>query len=157
MDTHTEVTSGAPQKVAEFDIQVEQLDGYEFRARFDKEQYETLLLDEPKPLGRDVAPNAVRIIAAAVGNCLAASLVFCAQRAGARVEGVVSRVHVELVRNERRRLRIGRIDVKLEPRVSGELAGLEKCLDSFEDFCVVTQSVREGLNVNVSVEPQGSS
>jgi len=157
MTTHIEPAPGAPQKVAEFDIQVEQLDGYEFRARFDKEQYDTLLLDEPEPLGRDVAPNAARILAAAVGNCLAASLVFCAQRAGAKVEGVISRVHVELVRNEKRRLRIGRIDVKLEPRVSGQLEGFEKCLGSFEDFCVVTQSVREGLNVNVSVDPRVTS
>ena len=33
--------------------------------------------------------------------------------------------------------------------------GLLACLDGFEDFCVVTQSVREGLEVNVNVEAMG--
>lgn len=32
-----------------------------------------------------------------------------------------------------------------------------KCLGSFEDFCVVTQSVREGIDVRVRVEPEGAA
>jgi hypothetical protein len=30
---------------------------------------------------------------------------------------------------------------------------MRRCLELFEDFCVVTQSVRSGIAVDVSVEP----
>ncbi len=143
-----------PQKVAEFDLHVRQLDGYEFAVRFDKEQFVDLHLDEPKPLGRDSAPNAARVLAAAVGNCLSASLVFCLKKAGVELRGLESDVHVELVRNESRRLRIGHIAVKLHPALPGDASQYARCFDTFEDFCVVTQSVRDGLDVRVEVEPR---
>ncbi len=143
------------QKVAEFDFSVRQLDGYEFAVRFDKEQYSELRLDEPAPLGQDSAPNAARVMAAAIANCLSASLVFCLKKqAGVELEGLETDVHVELVRNENRRLRIGHVAVKLHPALPGDPNNYQKCLDTFEDFCVVTQSVREGLDVRVEVEPR---
>lgn len=144
-----------PQKVAEFDLSVRQLDGYEFAVRFDKEQFVDLHLDEPKPLGRDSAPNAARVLAAAIGNCLSASLVFCLKKqADVDVRGLRTDIHVELVRNENRRLRIGHVAVKLHPALPGDASQYAKCLETFEDFCVVTQSVREGLDVRVEVEPR---
>lgn len=141
-------------KVGEFDLHIEQVDGYEFRVRFDKEHYPELRMDEPKPLGQDVAPNPARILAASIGNCLAASLVFCMQRAGQPVTGIASDVHVELVRNAEKRLRIGKVSVKLRPKLTAASAAYAECLSKFEDFCVVTQSVRQGLEVDVSVEPE---
>jgi len=30
---------------------------------------------------------------------------------------------------------------------------MQRCLELFEDFCVVTQSVRAGIAVDVAVEP----
>ena len=140
-------------KVAEFDLTIEQGAGYELRTRFDKEQYAELMLDEPAPLSGDAAPNAARILAASIGGCLAASLVFCMSRAGTPLESIRAAVHVELVRNAERRLRIGHVAVKLMPQLGASQEKLAKCLESFEDFCVVTQSVRQGLDVRVSVEP----
>jgi uncharacterized OsmC-like protein len=142
------------QVVNEFSIQVEQTEGYEFRVRFDKEQFAEIHLDEPPPLGRDAAPNAARILAASIGNCLAASLVFCLKRSGKDLQGVRSEVRVQIVRNENKRLRIGRVDVTLRPRIEADSEALAKCLGQFEDFCVVTQSVRQGLDVHVAVEPE---
>jgi uncharacterized OsmC-like protein len=133
-----------------FTIHVEQLEGFAFRTRFDKQHYVDLLTDEPSPLGKDSGPNPARLLAAAVGNCLSASLLFCLSKAGisAHVDAAVA---VELVRNERKRLRIGSIDVTLHTKLPDNAAALEGCLDLFEDFCVVTESVREGLDVRVHV------
>jgi hypothetical protein len=58
-----------------------------------------------------------------------------------------------MVRNEQKRLRIGTVDVTLSPHMDADSTQLAGCLDQFEDFCVVTQSVREGLDVRVHVEP----
>lgn len=135
-----------------FALHIEQLDGFEFRVKFDKEQFEPLLLDEPPPLGRDTAPNAARVLAAAIGNCLAASLVFCLKKANVAASGVSADVAVEIVRNEARRLRIGKVDVTLHTKLADDDAALASCLGTFEDFCMVTQSVRQGIDVVVRVE-----
>lgn len=142
------------EKVSEFSIKIERIDGYEFRIKFDKPGHPDLLVDEPPPLGHDAGPNPARMLAAAVGNCLAASLVFCLQKAGSPADDMKAEVRVSLVRNERKRIRIGSIDVVLRPRVA-QPDTLERCKGTFEDFCIVTQSVRDGLPVNVTVEPQG--
>jgi len=139
------------QHVGHFVIAIERVEGYEFRVRFDKEQYAELHADEPAPLGHDSAPNAARLLAAAIGNCLSASLVFCASKSKTGLADLTSEVRVELVRNENKRLRIGQVNVTLKPVLTGS-ASLDACLDVFEDFCVVTESVREGIDVQVGVE-----
>lgn len=139
--------------VSRFRVEVEQVEGFELQARFDKPQYGALTMDEPAPLGHDSAPNPARILAAAIGDCLAASFIFCMKRQGVAVSGLKSEVDVEIVRNEHKRLRIGKVDVRIVPRLEDDVAAREACLALFEDFCVVTQSVRDGLDVRVRVEP----
>jgi uncharacterized OsmC-like protein len=135
-----------------FSVHLEQVDGFQFLVKFDKEQFEPLRLDEPPPLGHDTAPNAARILAAAIGNCLSASLVFCMSKAKLAVAGVSADVDVEIIRNETRRLRIGKVDVTLHTKLPPDHPALAGCLATFEDFCIVTQSVRRGIEVAVRVQ-----
>ncbi|MEW5738885.1 MAG: OsmC family protein [Myxococcota bacterium] len=141
--------------VSTFDIQLEQQNAYEFLVRFDKQSFAPLHTDEPPPLGKDAGPNPARVLAAALANCLSASLVFCLSKKGEKVEGLTSTAHVEIVRNERNRLRIGKVDITIKAPLPRESEALQACLETFEDFCIVTQSVREGLEVNVTVEAHG--
>jgi hypothetical protein len=61
-------------------------------------------------------------------------------------------VHGEIVRNDKGRLRIGRFDVTIRlAENAAALPHLERCLAQFEDFCVVTESVRHGIAVGVKV------
>jgi hypothetical protein len=58
------------------------------------------------------------------------------------------------MRNSAGRLRIDGIRVKLAPALGADDgSGLERCLEIFEDYCVVTESVREGIAVTVDVDP----
>jgi len=123
--------------------------------RFDKEQYEDLYLDEPAPLSGDEAPNATRILAAAIGNCLAASLMFCMQKKGQKLEHASADVEMQIVRNEQKRLRVGKVKVTLKPDVAADNEALVACRDRFEDFCTVTQSIRDGIDVDLVIEPAG--
>ena len=61
-------------------------------------------------------------------------------------------MHGELVRNDKGRIRIGRIEVTI--RMAEDAATfqhMDRCLAQFEDFCVVTESVRQGIPVQVRV------
>ena len=56
-------------------------------------------------------------------------------------------------RNEKGRWRINSIKVKLEPQIGqNDIAKSKRCLDLFEDFCIVTQSVRNGINIDVDID-----
>jgi organic hydroperoxide reductase OsmC/OhrA len=136
-----------------FDLELEQLGGYEFKVKFDNVAFAELLLDEPAPLGGDKGPNASRLIGAAVANCLSASLMFClAGKFKQQLGPLHTRVHGELVRNPQNRLRIGRLDVTIQlAEGAADVQHLDRCLAQFEDFCVVTESVRHGIAVGVRV------
>ena len=129
---------------------------FEFVATFDDlPDAPPVRLDEPAPLGENHGPNAAALVAAAAGNCLAASLLFCLRKSRASVGSLTARVSAHVERNDEGRMRIARIDVELEPDLEGEdLAKLERCSALFEDFCVVTQSLRSGLPVNVTLKPR---
>jgi uncharacterized OsmC-like protein len=139
--------------VSTYTISMEQISGYEFRVRFDKPEYGELRLDEPPPLGSDSAPNAGRLLAAAIGDCLGASFLFAARKAGAGVSSLRAEVTVEVERNENRRLRIGRLAVTLDPGIAeGDVEKAQKAREVFEDFCTITASVRQGIPVEVTVK-----
>jgi uncharacterized OsmC-like protein len=146
--THTEP--------AQFTITMDQIQDYQFRVTFDKEQFPMLLMDEPPPIGQDSAPNASRLLAAAVGNCLSASLLFSARKVRVGIEKIHATVKVWYTRNEKGRLRIGRIQVGIDPgfEALADASRIERCLSLFEDYCVVTQSVRRGIDISVVVNSQ---
>ncbi len=127
--------------------------GYRFRVRFDGEGMPDLITDEAPPLGEGKGPSPSRLLAAAVGNCLAASLLFCLRKARLSVEGLEAEVLTEFTRNEAGRLRIGGVKVRLLPKWTEETAAkAQRCLQIFEDFCVVTQAVQHGVPIEVQVE-----
>lgn len=138
-------------------LTLEQRERFQFDVTFDNAGWPVLRLDEPQPLGDDLAPNASRVLGAAIGNCLAASLLFCLQKSRVPVAGLKAEVRGEMARNEKGRMRIGGVSVVLRPTLDGVPAErMARCLELFEDFCVVTQSVREGIDVQVTVEPEGA-
>lgn len=138
--------------VSEFLVTLEQVQDFEFKVRFDREEFPEWRLDEPAPLGRDAGPNAARVLAAAIGNCLSASLLFCARKAKVELGPIRTRVRTRIARNERGRLRVGRVDVEIHPEIpDAEIGKARRCLDLFEDYCLVTESVRQGIDVRVSV------
>lgn len=142
-------TESAPAQIT---ITMDQIQDYQFRVQFDRE-YPDLIMDEPPPVGRDTAPNPSRLLAAAIGNCLSASFLFSARKVRANIESIHTTVKVWYARNEQGRMRIGKVKVEIEPKFdAADAAKIERCLGIFEDYCVVTQSVRTGIDVSVAVK-----
>jgi uncharacterized OsmC-like protein len=140
-----------------FSLSLERREGYQFDITFDDPTWDVLRTDEPVPVGTGTAPNPTRLLGAAMGNCLAASLMFCLEKARVPVTDLRARVTVAVGRSDRGRLRIRSMRVALEPTVEGvPPERLDRCIEIFKDFCIVTQSIREGFDVEVAVEPQGT-
>ena len=129
---------------------------YQFVAEFDDcVGAPELLLDEPEPLGDGIGPNAATVLGAAIGNCLAASFTFGLRKSRADIADFTAHVVTHVRRNEQGRFRIAGIDVDLQPVLaSDEPDRLARCTQLFEDFCVVTESVRRGIPVSVKVAPR---
>lgn len=133
-------------------LTITQESDYEFRVRFDDTALGDLVADELPPIGRGAGPDPTRLLAAAIGNCLSASLLFALRKFKNQPGRIVTRVRAEHVRNEQKRLRVGRIAVEIAlPEAAAGYAQLDRILAQFEDFCTVTESVRAGVPVEVSV------
>ncbi len=141
-----------------FEVTMEQVDDYQFLIKFD--QGSEFLMDEPSPLGTDKGPNAARVLSAAIGNCLSASLLFCLQKARVDTKVTKTVVKTEVIRNEKNRMRVGgsRVTINVEiDQQENSKNRINKCIELFEDFCIVTQSVRKGIEVGVEVIDQNGS
>ena len=138
----------------DFSIDLALNGAYEMKVDFGLPGVDTLTVDEPPPLGGGEGPNPARLLAAAVGSCMSASLLYCLRRAHLDPAALHTRVQGTLVRNERGRLRVGALRVTLRPGLGPEEAErAARCLELFEDFCIVGQSVRAGIPLEVRVEP----
>lgn len=127
--------------------------GYRFQVDFDQESIPPLIMDEPAPLGEGDGPSAIRVLSAAVGNCLSASALHCLRKAHVPVDGMQTKVEANLVRNQQERMRVGNIKVRITIDVpEEERERANRCLGLFEEFCLVTQSVRQGVDVGVTVD-----
>lgn len=137
-----------------FALEMRLRSGFELAVDFGEDRVPGLTVDEAPPLGEGNGPSPARLLGAAVGSCMSASLLFCLRRARVEVPELRTTVEGTLVRNEAGRLRIGGLRVRLHPMVDpGDRARMERCLELFEDFCVVGQSVRQGIPLHVEVEP----
>jgi len=135
-----------------FGITLEQVSDYEFRVRFDETPVPDLITDEGSPLGRDAGPNPSRLLAAAVANCQAASLLFALRKYKNAPDHMKATARLQMSRNDEGRLRISHVAVDLHLAEKAEtFQHLDRILEQFEDFCIVTQSVRQGIKVDVSV------
>lgn len=140
-----------------FSLSLDRIRDFEFQVHFDWEHLEPLLLDEPEPIGHKKGPNAARLLGAAVGNCLSASLLFCLEKSRMELTSIHTDVKGFLERNESVRLRVTRLDVHITIDVPDEQPKrVGRCIEIFEDYCVVTASIKKGIDVNVLViDPEG--
>ncbi|MCJ7490483.1 MAG: OsmC family protein [Thermoplasmata archaeon] len=131
------------------------VDGYKFEIDFG-EWDGKISMDEPEPLGEGTAPNAAMMLSSAVGHCLCASLLFCVGKSKGEAEDLSADVETSLVKNERGRWRIEGIKVLVKLQMDDEnQKKTDRCRELFEDFCIVTASIRQGIKVDVNLDISG--
>ena len=135
-------------------VEIEHLDGFRFAAKL-TDSISPLIIDEPPPLGGGSGPDAARLLATAVGQCLSASLLLCLQKAHVAVHDLRTRVDLSIARNEAGRLRVAGADVHITLDAERAEAKVERCTSLFEDYCIVTATVRRAFPVRVEIADGG--
>ena len=98
-------------------------------------------------------------------NCLSASLTFCLSKSRIPMQyfKLKTTATATTARNEQKRLRVKTIKVTYEPQFveNSEMSieefkkKLKRCSEICEDYCVVTQSVREGIEITTEFKELG--
>lgn len=132
-------------------VALKQVADFRFEIRF-ADHLPALTADEPPPLGQGDGPSPTQLLCAAVGNCLSDSLLFALRKFKQTPEPLECDVEAEVGRNPEGRLRILGMRVHLRLGVAADtLTHVDRALAQFEEFCTVTQSVRQAFPVRVTV------
>ena len=101
-----------------------------------------------------LGPNPSRMLGLAIMGCLSASFLFCLKKRNFSVEDLKAEAEIIIKRNEKGFWRVKKIEVKIKPKIDDPdtRKRADQCLKMFEQYCVVTQAVREGINVEVNVD-----
>ena len=141
----------------QFKVSMELVEGtqMQFLTTFDKEHFPKLMFDEPEsvPGGQDEFPNASRVLAASMANCLSASMMFCLIKSRMPADQIKTEAVGTISRNEKGFWRVSKVDVKLHVKY-GEIDDkirkkFEFCKERFFDYCIVSASIKEGIEINV--------
>lgn len=132
-------------------VRLQQQQDYRFEIHF-AEGGVPLLADAAAPLGQGAGPNPEQLLAAAVGNCLSASLLFSLRKFKQRPDPLQAVVTAEVGRNAEGRVRVLGLHAVLTLGVpAASIEHLDRVLGSFEAYCTVTQSVAAGIPVQLQV------
>ncbi|MDP4003243.1 OsmC family protein [Methylobacterium sp. NEAU K] len=111
-----------------------------------------LMTDEALPIGGDTGPVPEQLLISGVANCLCASLVFALGKFRQDAQGVEAEATCQVERNPEGRLRITGIDVRIRlGAAAAEMPRIDRVLEQFERFCTVSESVKAGIPVSVSL------
>jgi organic hydroperoxide reductase OsmC/OhrA len=105
--------------------------------------------DEVDMLG----PNPSRLLGLALLGCLSASFIFCLKKKNLTLDDLNATAELTIARNKKGFWRVMKVDVDINMEISDPATRkrADQCKKMFEQYCVVTQAVREGINVEVNL------
>jgi len=111
-------------------------------------------IDEPASFhGTDLGPSAVEYLLIGIGGCLGTTFIYCLQKKNIELEtfevvvdGKVSHTGPK----KRLRLENVEVDLKFTPKEASSDLELNRCMKEFTKYCVVTNSITNGLPINVN-------
>ena len=133
-----------------------------FKSTFQYQGLKELLIDETlESDGIKVGPDASTLLGMAVTGCLCASFLFCLAKRNLTLKDLEARTEISFKKNEQGYLRVEKIDVKIIPKTTNPdiKKRISQCIKEikrghmlFEESCIITSSVRDGIKVDVNVD-----
>ena len=123
---------------------------------------DSLLIDETlEDKIERVGPDAASLLGMAVISCLSASFIFCMEKRNLTLDNLEAKADISFKELKQGYKRIDSIDVKIIPKTDDAdvLKRIKQCIKElksgqmfFEESCIITPSIREGINIQVKVE-----
>lgn len=126
-----------------------------FKCQLGEMKVEDCYIDEKHDKEAEMwGPNPSRMLGTAILGCLSASFIFCLKKKEFTIEDLDATAEVTIGRNEKGFWRVLKIDVTIKPKIdTPEMRKrADRCRKMFEDYCIVTQAVRDGIDIDVNLE-----
>ena len=132
-----------------------------FKCNLGFEKLQEIYIDETLEEKEDMwGPDAARLLGMALLGCLSASFIFCLKKRNLTPDDLEAHAEISFKTIEKGYTRIKQVDVNLKPKTNDEatLKRVKQCIREmkngkmlFEENCIITASVREGIKVNVKM------
>lgn len=134
-----------------------------FKSKLGLESLKELVVDESLDVnqGEKIGPDAATLLGLGVVSCLSASFIFCLNKRKLTLDDLEAKAEISFKENEKKVMRIEKIKVNLMPKTGDPsvLKRVKQCMKElksghrlFEESCIITASVREGIDVDVSID-----
>lgn len=126
-----------------------------FKCDLGKINMQDLYLDERDLRDAEkIGPSPARFLALAVLGCMGASFAFCLKKKNFTLDELDGKAEVIIKRNEHGFWRIKKINLNINPKIDDPQMRkrADQCRKFFEQYCIITQSVREGIEVNLNLD-----
>ncbi len=138
--------------ISEVGIKLEE--GMIFKCDLGKIKMNDLFIDDQNKKSIDkIGPNPSKLLALSVLGCLAGSFTFCLQKKNISLSDIEGKAIITSKRNEKGFWRLKKIDIILNPNIDNPQMRkrADQCQKSFEQFCVISESIREGIDININI------
>ena len=112
-------------------------------------------IDEPESFhGTDKGPSSVEYVLIGVGGCLGSTLLFCLQKKNIKLKSLEIIVEGKLKHSEPyKHLRLKNINCEIHISIYGEESALlDECIKNFQKYCVVSESIINGIPINIDIK-----
>ena len=133
-----------------------------FKLRNVYKNLDSLLIDESLEEKQEkVGPDAASLLGLAIISCLSASLLFCLNKRNLNLDDLEAKADISFKEPKKGYMRVDSIEVKMLPKTNDPevLKRLKQCIKEvkdghmfFEESCIITPSVREGIDIRVNIE-----
>lgn len=139
--------------ISEVGIKLEE--GMIFKCDLGQIKMNDLFIDEQnKKSINKIGPNPSKLLALSVLACLAGSFTFCVQKNNSLLSDIEGKAIITSKRNEEGFWRLKKIDITLNPKIDNPKMRkrVDQCQKNFEQFCIISESIREGIDININLD-----
>ena len=133
-----------------------------FKTNIGLERFKDFFIDETLDQNKELeGPDAAQLLGLAILSCLSTSFIFCLNKRNLNLNDLNARAEISFKKIEKGYTRVKEINIKIFPKTDDEITikRVKQCLKEmksgkmmFEENCIITESVREGIKVNLDVE-----
>ncbi|MBD3253881.1 MAG: hypothetical protein GF383_02255 [Candidatus Lokiarchaeota archaeon] len=126
-----------------------------FKCELGEMKVEDCYIDEEHKKEAEMwGPNPSRMLGMAVLGCLSASFIFCLKKRDLSLDDLKADAVVHIGRNKKGFWRVQKIDVDIKCKIDDPEARkrADQCRKMFQNYCLVTEAVREGIDVEVNLD-----